>query len=264
MEVLARELDARGIPCAMVPCDETNVVEAPVVVVDSFRFRADDPARVRAGFVIAVDDVCRDLAVDVVVDPTPGAQQTAHRRARRVCAGGEYALVGAAAPGAVPAGAAVDRVLVTTGAADAEGAGACAAADIARAVPGVEVRLVVGPWGHSRVPAGVTAVRVATGLAGEIASVPVVVTAGGVTMIEACHAGRATVAMVVADNQRRAVAGLRAVGAVVEVTPESAATAVARLVAAPEEREALGTAAHRQIDGKGPARVADIVEAGLR
>ena len=108
--------------------------------------------RGRAGVIAAVDDLARDLAVDLVVDPSPGALGAAHRRARRVLAGAAYALVPPPDPGVreVAVAAPVARMLVTTGAADAAGHRR-AARRRARVAPArCRVRLVVGPVGRDR------------------------------------------------------------------------------------------------------------------
>ena len=63
------------------------------MLVDSYRVRADDRSRVRADLVIAIDDLERDLAVDLVIDPDPGADARVHSTAAAVVAGAPYALV---------------------------------------------------------------------------------------------------------------------------------------------------------------------------
>ena len=92
------------------------------------------------------------------------------------------------------------------------------AASISDALPAVEVRLVVGPWCTGDIPVGVVPVIAPCGLADELAAAPIVVTAGGVSMLESCLLGRATVAVVLAESQRRAVASLAHEGAVVAAT----------------------------------------------
>ncbi|GIU85800.1 MAG: hypothetical protein KatS3mg009_0315 [Acidimicrobiia bacterium] len=260
MEALAAALTAHGVGCRVAPLDGAGPLHAPVVVVDSYRHRADtlDTA---AQVLVALDDLRRDLAVDLLVDPSPGADASVHRRAARVLAGAGYSLVPAvpaAMPPAavVPAGAPATRVLVTTGAADGAGVGARVAAGLAELVPGTEVRLVVGPWGAPDVPEGVVAVRAPAGLAGELAAAPLVVTAGGVTMLEACVLGRAVVAMALSEDQRLAVAALAAAGAVVAADAPGAAAAAAALVPDTGRRARLGAAAARTVDGGGAERVA--------
>jgi spore coat polysaccharide biosynthesis predicted glycosyltransferase SpsG len=210
--------------------------------------------------VVALDDLARDLDVDVVVDPSPGASASAHARARRVLAGGAYAMASVPCIATTPVDGRVERVLVTTGAADRAGTGADLATAIVRAQPDVEVRLVVGPWGATSVPAGVTTVHATDGLAAELATAQVVVTAGGVAMLESCLLGRPTIAVVLASNQRQAVAGLAHAGAVVAATLSTAAGVVSALVASPARRAELSAAASIVLDGRGPSRVADAIE----
>jgi len=267
MEALAAELTSRGYDCALVALDATSTVAADVVVVDSYRLRADAATFARARVVGAVDDLGRDLAVDVVVDPSPGAVGAAHRRARRVLAGAAYALV--SEPHSDTIEAAVDepvaRVVVTMGAADAEGVGACIADTLAQCELSsgaglVEIRLVVGPWGASDVPCGVTQVWAPDGLGRELASASVVVTAGGVSLLESCRLGRPIVAVALADNQRQAVFGLEQEGAVIVATPQTVVGAVRSLVDDRHRRQMLSAAARSAIDGEGAARVADMLE----
>lgn len=267
MEVLARALHARGHACHLAPLDPSRRVAAldeigrsDVVIVDSYRVRADQLA-LDAGTVAAVDDVDRDLAVDIVIDPSPGADESRHRRARRVLAGTGYALVAVPEPvGAVtPVTAPVTRILVTTGAADAAGTGARIASSVYAALADVDVRLVIGPWGAPEVPEGVTGVHAPASLADELASASVVVTAGGVSMLEACLLGRAVVAVIVAENQRVAVESLAAAGAVVAVEVDAVAAAVTALVSDPGRRAALAEAATRALDGHGAQRVAAVL-----
>lgn len=257
MEALALALHGRGWECRLAALRDGVATRADVLVVDSYRVRADD-LRSAAGTVVAVDDLRRDLAVDVVVDPSPGADASAHRRAGRVLAGAPYALVSVPEPRApvVPADGPVARVLVTTGAADADGVGARVAAAVHGALAGVDVRLVVGPWGAPEVPDGVTDVVAPPTLAEQLAAAPVVVTAGGVSMLEACLLGRAVVAMCVAENQRTAVEALARAQAVVPATPGTAAGHVAALAADSDARRALAKHAQAAIDGRGPQRVA--------
>jgi spore coat polysaccharide biosynthesis predicted glycosyltransferase SpsG len=230
--------------------------------VDSYVLRADDPIFAVAPVVAAVDDLSRDLAVALVVEPSPGALGAAHRRARRVLAGATYALV--PRPEVPVREAAIDepvrRVLVTTGAADAAGVGAGIAGTLVAALSDIEVRLVVGPWGATEVPAGVIPVHAPDGLAREIGAAGVVVTAGGVALLEACLFGRPIVALALAANQRQAVHGLDRERAVVVATPDTVADAVAALVADSARRLELATAARRAVDGRGAHRVVDTLE----
>jgi spore coat polysaccharide biosynthesis predicted glycosyltransferase SpsG len=269
MEALGGELASRGHDCVGVSLSttvEANIA-ADAVVVDSYRMRADAASFARARVVVAVDDLARDLAVDLVVDPSPGAIGAAHRRARRVLAGAAYALVPEAGGDVLEAAidGPVERVVVTTGAADAAGVGAHIAGALATRGLGaggrpVEIRLVVGPWGSYDVPPGVTPVYAPEGLAGELAAASVVVTAGGVSLLESCRLGRPVVALALADNQRQAVFGLEREGAIVVATPDTVADSVQALIDDQPRRRALSAAARAAIDGKGAARIADTIE----
>jgi spore coat polysaccharide biosynthesis predicted glycosyltransferase SpsG len=179
-----------------------------------------------------------------------------------VLAGAAYALVPPL--DARVTGTAVDepvaRVLVTTGAADADGVGARVATALHAALPDLEIKLVVGPWGARDVPRGVVPVRAPDGLAPEIASASIVVTAGGVALLESCLLGRPIVALALAENQRQAVFGLEREGAVLVATPESAAPVVSVLVGDVRRRLALASAARASINGDGAVRVVDMLE----
>jgi spore coat polysaccharide biosynthesis predicted glycosyltransferase SpsG len=118
----------------------------------------------------------------------------------------------------------------------------------------------VGPWGAPDVPAGVIAVHAADGLAPELAAAGIVVTAGGVALLESCVLGRPIVALALAPNQRQAVHGLEREGAVVVATPETAADAVTALVKDDGRRAAIASAARRSVNGDGASRVVDMLE----
>jgi UDP-2,4-diacetamido-2,4,6-trideoxy-beta-L-altropyranose hydrolase len=238
-----------------------DAVVGEIVLVDSYRMRADDRARVRAETVIAIDDIERDLAVDLVIDPDPGADARVHSTAAVVVAGAPYALVdpGLRALTPAPIGDGVRRVLVTTGGADADGLGARVASGIADALPGAEIRQVVGPWGLGPDDDRVVAVHAPEGLGPELAAADLVVTAGGVTMLEACCLGRPVVAFSIAPGQSRALAGAAQVGAVVAVDVASAAEVSAGLARDADARRRLANSARVLVDGQGSARVAAVI-----
>lgn len=261
MEALGTALEAQGASVTLVAAAELAPGSPPaeVIVVDSYRLRADNLAR-DSVVVAAVDDLVRDLAVDVVIDPAPGARPEDHPSAARVLAGARYALVTeSSGPSPRPADLPVETVLVTTGGSDHAGIGADLAARLRRAVPGAGIRLVVGPWGHADVPAGVEAVHAPDGLGPELAAAGVVVTAGGVTMLEAMQLGRPTVVIVTAENQRRQVEGAAAAGAVTVAALGDVAGIVEALVHDDRERSRLSGAARALIDGHGPERAASVL-----
>jgi spore coat polysaccharide biosynthesis predicted glycosyltransferase SpsG len=259
MQALATSLAALGATTELVPAEQP--AKGDVVVVDSYRYRADDQDRFQGRVLVGVDDLGRDLAADVVVDPSPGATTVAHRAARQVLAGPMYALVDPdlAKLQVRPVGTDVDVVLVTTGGADDAGIGAAMAAELAGLLPGVLVRLAVGPWGSDAVPEGVELIRAVDGLGPALAGADVVVTAGGVTLLEALVLARPTVAVVLADNQRPAAEGAAAASAVVLSDPAGAAAAAAALTGDAVRRQALAQAARTLVDGQGARRVAETV-----
>lgn len=254
MEALAQALRQQGATTATLPVE--NVTAADVLVVDAYSVRSERPtfdARVLA----AIDDLERDLAVDLLVDPNPDPANAPTHAGRALC-GVAYALVGPA-PASLPDNG-NGLVLITTGGGDDGGTGARVAEALHVARADLEMRLVVGPWAERRTPRGVTTVECPDGLWDELARADVVVTAGGVTMIEACLLGRATVAIALADNQRRAVQGGVAFGAVVAAPadrPDEIARAALSLLDDSAGRRAQGERASLWIDGQGPRRVAE-------
>jgi spore coat polysaccharide biosynthesis predicted glycosyltransferase SpsG len=252
MEALARAFGERGYEYDLRPgaCEAV----APIVVVDSHAWRADDPSRFSGEVLAAVDELGRNLDVDVLIDPSPGARSNVHRAAKVVLAGVGFALVAPASP-RDPA-AEVRTILVATGAADVAGHGANIAGMIAAALPGVTVRLVLGPWGSRPVPDGVEPVEAPHGLASELATADLVVTGGGVTLQEALLRGMPTVAVAFTPEHRRPVRALRTAGATVVAEPAGACHEVVALVHDHERRVALAVAAHAMVDGRGADRAA--------
>jgi spore coat polysaccharide biosynthesis predicted glycosyltransferase SpsG len=260
VEGLAQELDILGLDVEMHVLG-TEPVTGEIVLVDSYRVRADDRSRVRADLVIAIDDIERDLAVDFVIDPDPGADARVHSTAAAVVAGAPYALVdpGLRALPAIPLREAVQTVVVATGGSDTDGHGSRVASGLADRLPGVHIRQVVGPWGVGTEDERIETVHAPDGLGLELAVADLVVTAGGVTMLEACCLGRAVVAFSIAQGQGRALAGAAHVGAVVAVDVGSAAEVAARLAHDVNARSRLASCARVLVDGQGSARVAAVI-----
>jgi UDP-2,4-diacetamido-2,4,6-trideoxy-beta-L-altropyranose hydrolase len=260
VEGLAHELGVLGFDVDMHVLGPEAVV-GEIVLVDSYRFRADDRSRVRADLVVAIDDIERDLAVDLVIDPDPGADARVHSTAAAVVAGAPYALVDPAlrARATAPIREVAGLVLVTTGGSDSEGLGSRVAVGLANALPRTQIRQVVGPWGRGTDDDRVETVHAPEGLGPELAAADVVVTAGGVTMLESCCLGRPTVAFSIAPGQGRALAGAAHVGAVVAVDVGSAAEVAARVAGDVNTRSRLAASARVLVDGQGSARVAAVI-----
>ena len=147
------------------------------------------------------------------------------------------------------------RALVAAGSGVLGGAGGVAAA-VADALPGVEVRLVAGPYATEPVPSGVVPVHAPDGLRDELRAADLVVSAAGQTMLEALCAGTPCVAFAHADNQRGQLEMLAQAGAVAATQPERLAGLVAELAAAGDRRAALSEHGRATIDGFGALRLA--------
>jgi UDP-2,4-diacetamido-2,4,6-trideoxy-beta-L-altropyranose hydrolase len=256
VEALAHQLRTGGIRCQLTPTGTS--VEDEILIVDSYAARADDPSVFKGVLVAAIDDLERDLAVDLVVDPAPGASAHSHRRAATALVGAAYALVGpdvAALHGDPPADQ-VRTVLVSTG-----GDGTHAI-ELARRLshvipPGAVIRVVVGAHHTNEgLPSPLHAIHVPAGLGPELAAADLVVTAGGVTMLEALALGRPAVAMVLHENQRRQTEGAAREGAVVLTDSEQVVDVTAALVGDAAERHRLASRAALLVDGRGAERVA--------
>jgi spore coat polysaccharide biosynthesis predicted glycosyltransferase SpsG len=251
---------------------DTRRLDAPVkaecIVVDSYCHRADDRTMFDGAHIVAVDDLDRDLAVDVLVDPSPGSTSDPHKAARCVLAGAPYALIGPGLPNrALPViTERATRVLVTLGGTDQHGLGLAIAHAVASTGESTEVTLAVGPWATPAADAAVRTVHVDDGLGPWLAESDIVVTAGGVTLLEAMYLGRPTVALQIAANQRRGVSSAVRAGAAVEAEPEPRAVAelVSCLAQDAARRRRLSACAHQMIDGRGPKRVVDSILAETR
>jgi len=258
MESLASALRTLG---ARVELQESPApVAGDVFVIDSYRTNADEVARHANCALVAVDDLGRDMAVDLLVDPNPGPRPPSPLAARLLL-GPEYALLDPRlrATPTTPVGDTVHKVLVTMGATDADGVGANLADAILRSLPAVEVRLVVGPWGEQRVPPGVQPVTATEGLGPWLADTDVVVTAAGVSLLEALALGRPTITVVTAPNQHRAATGAAKAGAAILAAPEQVTRELLRLTSGVEVRRTLRRNAERFVDGNGSQRVAEAI-----
>jgi spore coat polysaccharide biosynthesis predicted glycosyltransferase SpsG len=263
MEVLGDALRDNGFTTDVRPLRLDEHVATELLIVDSYLARPDDRERFDAETIVAIEDLERELDVDLVIDPDPGAEHALHERAGAALTGPQYALIDPYLRTAetLDIGDAVRRVVVTTGGADAAGIGARIASDLALELRDAEVRLVVGPWGAGTTDPSVRKIHAPYGLRDELAAADLVVTAGGVTMLEACCLGRPTVAISIASNQHRAVAGAAHVGAVLAADGSSACGVATRLAGDTGLRQRIAATAKVLVDGQGATRVAAAVAA---
>ncbi|MBS1838397.1 MAG: hypothetical protein JST64_11965 [Actinobacteria bacterium] len=238
------------------------------MVVDSYELRADAlelGGRAVPGAVVAVDDLERHLDVDLLV--VPAGSDVALGPARRQLRGVRYALID---PSSSPAGPflhtdAGDRgtsVLVSLGAVDRGGVGAAVADGLARSGVADLVRHVAGSWSMPASDRRVVVESVVDDLGPRLDAATVVVTAGGVTLLESLLRGRPTVVVPTAANQSAAVGSVRDAGAAVVVDPGDASGAieeVVELLRSSTRRAALGRRGAELIDGRGADRVAEAV-----
>ena len=259
MEAVADALHELGIERRLVSM--TGPLAGDVLVIDSYRVRADDRAVVHGRVVAAVDDLDRDLAVDLVIDPSPGKTGAAHQRASHVFAGTAYCLVGPGLPepGQVRAPAdPVRRVLVSLGGDD--GGAMPIAARLAELLPDASVA-ATGDTSPDRWPEHIERVASRGGLGDEINAADLVVCAGGVTLLEALRLERPVIVVPTADNQLAAVEEIVREGAAVLATRDTAASIAYAVASNAQTRDALRRAAAGLIDGLGPGRVASALVA---
>lgn len=255
MQALANALTLRGVPASV---GAVGSDPAPVTVVDSYR---QDVERPLSGVTVlaAVDDVGRDLDVDVLVDPNPPPFPE-RGRADVLLTGVRYALIDPELARTQSAEIAeVATVLVAAGAADSSGYGLRIAREVAALRPGWRVRAVAGQWGRADAPVSVEVLNAPESLADALSGADLVVTAGGVTMLEALALGRPTVAFEIAPNQRRALAGAANSGAAVVSSIDDAAEAALALADDRVLRQQLSSRASAYVDGLGADRVAEVL-----
>ncbi len=251
LEALGAALRARGCPTRFVPivhdgpAPDSN--DADVLVIDSYLTRADDADRYRAKVIVAIDELDRGLAVDLVIDPTPGVA-------------GDMVIVDPTLRDfPVAPIAAVRSILVTLGASPLAGHAAALADAIGAAHPELRIALAIGPWIDGPAGSSVEVVASADGLGSWLRGADLVLTAGGVTMLEACALGRPTIAVTMADNQRRAVDALIERRGVVGATIDTALDTAKAVIGDLELRRALSERARGAVDGRGADRSADAI-----
>lgn len=250
-------------------------VDPPAVIVDSYEATEEE----LLGFgrngakVIAIDDLAdRPLPVDLVINPGIGAEALEYHGPRRVALGVRYALLRPEfrlePQRQTPPVA--RRILITMGGADPQHLTAGLVSRLAGAGFDV-VDVIVGPFFgetaelqevarlhdnvvlHER-PRDVRPLMLQADLA---------VSAAGQTLYELAATATPIVAIQVASNQDRNVAGFLGADAIVFAGSaerpdliESVAAAVAGLAADPARRIGLGGNARRLVDGLGAERAA--------
>ena len=228
--------------------------------------------------VMAIDDLDdRALAADVVLDqtridpptrqfPTPSAMVGPHFALLRP----EFARLRAAMP---QRAGGVHRVLVAPGMMDAAGLAPMAILALSQlSSPPTHIDIVMGSQSQSRSAVEVLAAadpRITLHLdtprmAELMMQADLCIGAGGMTSWERCALALGAVIVVVADNQRAAVADLVTKGAAVAISLADCADTArfASVIAqASLQIEGMAQAAAGLCDGRGAARVVDVIEA---
>lgn len=216
-------------------------------VLDSYRASPDDAAMIDPTAALA-DGSPPPMKVPIVVDPAPGAREETYRdRAQRVLAGEKYALLTSAFWDLVPEPPTFPprRILVSLGAAADEDFVSAVTAAVHDAVPDPEI------------------VRPGAGKGPEeyfsaLCSVDLVVTAGGMSSLEAARAGKPMVGVVLSPNHRQNVEGLARGGALLasKPRPDAIADAAKRVTEDQGLFRSLAASGPKIVDGKGACRTA--------
>jgi spore coat polysaccharide biosynthesis predicted glycosyltransferase SpsG len=259
---------------------------AQVVVVDSYAATAEFLAGLAtpARLVVAIDDVAdRPLPVDVVVNGGIAAETLPYDRAGGVLLllGARYALVDPlfATPLIRPGRTRIERVLVSLGGGRQTETVKAALGAIDAALDGVQIDLVVGPFGPEA-----TGLDTANGRRENrlvihrdpvdrrdlMAVADLAIAGAGVTLYELSATATPTVVIEMAGNQAPNAAGFARAGAALPAgradqagLAGELAQALRRLSADAGLRRELGARARELVDGAGAFRVArEVASAG--
>lgn len=265
VQSLSRALVARGWNCILSDTSAEPVRRGAALVVDSYQVRADR-VDFSGGPTVAIDDLDRQLDVDLLVEPSPPLNGTLPTT-RRHLSGFEYALVepfvqepAPMFPNSGPV------VLVSLGGADTKGNGALIAEAVATSTTRARVLHAPGPWSLCTSASRVETLPRDASLLGVLRAASVVVCAGGVTMLESMMCGRPTIALETASNQHRAIVGATRAGAIVTAdvgSPGEVVDSVNELLEDLDRAQRLAVTAQRLVDGRGAVRVAAALEALL-
>jgi UDP-2,4-diacetamido-2,4,6-trideoxy-beta-L-altropyranose hydrolase len=254
------------------------------LVVDSYRVSgawltaAHQGLRATGGRLTVLDDLAdRSFTADVVVNQNLGAEQLSYPGAGTVLAGPGHALLRPEFPAARATGLASAHelpdlprsVLVLFGGTDPTGMTGAAARAALAAFPGASVRVVrpaeAAPDAELAASPRVTLLPSRPDVHRDMLDADLVVTAGGTTLWELCCLARPAAVVAVADNQRAVYDGMGAGGYVLPLgrRPEPSvavlADRLAGLLAEPGRLRQVALAAATVTDGRGTARVADVL-----
>ncbi|MEM9195204.1 MAG: UDP-2,4-diacetamido-2,4,6-trideoxy-beta-L-altropyranose hydrolase, partial [Myxococcota bacterium] len=262
-------IDPAGDENGGVTADVARECGASWVILDGYRFSPSFHATLRECSpelgILSVDDNrdYRDYSSNIVLNTNPYASEELYKGVEsKLLLGSRFALLrsefrllaGRPAPVSGP----VTTVVVSMGASDPDNA----TTDVLAALNGTgfdgELRVILGPgYRHAEptLPRGGTLLRSVADMSAEFRRADLVIGGSGSTCWELCYLGRAMVAVVLAENQRRVGESLQpALAAEVAFASEDIGSAIERALSA-GAAERLATAAASLIDGMGASRV---------
>jgi UDP-2,4-diacetamido-2,4,6-trideoxy-beta-L-altropyranose hydrolase len=245
---------------------------------DGYHYDLADERRVReTAQLLVLDDYAHRprYSADVLLNQNPTGPETAYvlEGDARLLLGTRYTLLRREFVQPPPPERRTERhakrVLVTLGNGDFPDARARVLAGLVAAETPFEVRLVQGEAAGAPPPTpSVEVVAGGQAMRAHMEWCDFAVSAGGSTCWELAFLGVPTVALSLAENQRSLAAALARAGAGVDLgpaellTPELVAPIVDVLAEDADRRRAMSEAGRRLVDGRGAARVVDVLRAG--
>ncbi|HEX4459666.1 MAG TPA: UDP-2,4-diacetamido-2,4,6-trideoxy-beta-L-altropyranose hydrolase [Polyangia bacterium] len=240
-----------------------------IVIVDDYAI--DGPwlsaLRPRVAALALIDDLCnRPTDVDLVLNSAVDADELPYHDDARLLLGPRYALLRRSFRKLPPRQTTPDvrRVLVTLGGADPGALTPAVVATVRRVLPDVAVDVVIGPLFAEGAAldalagdAKVTLHRAPGDLAPLMKAADLAVSGGGQTSYELAAVGLPSLALVLAENQRRSLQALAAVPTLVATDEAGLGDALAQLATDRGRRQSLTDAGQRLVDGQGVSRVAE-------
>ena len=156
------------------------------------------------------------------------------------------------------------RVLITTGGGDPDEAAIGLVGAARNALPGAELRLVIGPQAAGRVPDGIVPVSAPESLYDEMRAADLIICGAGQSAFEAVSLGVPTAVVPLVDNQMGNAQRLAEAQAARVLWPgDDPRPHLRELATDPEVRAGLAQRGRLTIDGRGARRVAAKILAAL-
>jgi UDP-2,4-diacetamido-2,4,6-trideoxy-beta-L-altropyranose hydrolase len=240
-----------------------------IVVVDDYAVGGPwlSALRPRVAALALIDDLAnRPTDVDLVLNSAVDADELPYHDDARLLLGPRYALLRRSFRKLPPRQTTPDvrRVLVTLGGADPNALTPAIVATVRRVLPEVAVDVVIGPLfaGGAAVEAlagddKVTLHHAPADIAPLMKAADLAVSGGGQTSYELAAVGLPSLALCLAENQRRSLQALAAVPTLLATDEAGLGDALAQLAADRGRRQSLTDSGQRLVDGQGVSRVAE-------